>query len=151
MRTYKANGKTYAELEESILSCLIIDAKLMKKLKVEEKHFQHFGYLFVFLKEFYDKYKCLDINLIFSKVKGMTEMKLMDALTYIADIEITSSNFDTYQNELIDRYKKGKVDEWLRKKIYEKATQLLVGKIDIAKYLTEVERLVEYSHTADWK
>ena len=45
----------------------------------------------------------------------------------------------------------GKKEEWLRKKIYEKATKLYVGKITVKQFNNEIKRLYEQAEKIEWK
>ena len=80
------DNRTYGELEEDILACLLIEPKLIESLEVEEKHFKHFGYMLTFFKSVYKKYQCLDINIIFSVIKGTQEMQMLDMMTYLLEV-----------------------------------------------------------------
>lgn len=149
---YKSNnGDIYADMEETILACLLLEPKLMEKLIVEEKHFRKFGYLLTFFKEFYAKYHNLDVSLMFSVVKNNSEIALIDAITYLVDIFVLPSHFQEYQNRLIELYNQQKKEEWLKKKIFEKATQLYVDKIDLATFNNEIRKLYNSANKIEWK
>ena len=145
------NDETYGEMEESILACILIDPTLIEKLRVDERHFKKFDYILTFFKSFYEKYNNLDISIMFTIVKNSSEMTLMDAITYLLDIFVLPSHFEEYQDRLIDIYKKSKKEEWLRKKIYEKATKLYVGKITVKQFNNEIKRLYEQAEKIEWK
>lgn len=145
------NEETYGEMEENILACILLEPTLIEKLKVEEKHFRKFGYILTFFKTFYEKYHNLDISLMFSVIKSSSEMTMLDTITYLLDIFVITTHFDIYQKRLIEIYKKDKKEEWLRKKIYEKATKLYVGTINVETFNKEIEKLYEYAKKIEWK
>lgn len=151
-KMYKGkDNEVYGDLEESILACLLLNPNNMKKLIVEEKHFKKFGYLFVFMNEFYKKYHNFDTTLMLAVVKGNDELTILDAITYLLDIFVIPTHFMDYQNKLIDMYGRSKKEEWLRKKIYEKATRLYVGSISVEQYNEEIKRLYEHADRIPWR
>lgn len=145
------NNEIYGDIEESLLACLLINPDLMSELKVEEKHFTKYGYIFTFFKEFYAKHRNLDITLMFSIVKSSSEMVLMDAITYLLEIFVIPTHFQEYQDKLIEKYCTSKKEEWLRKKIYEKATKLYVGSINLETFNFEIKKLYNQAEKIDWK
>ena len=57
----------YNDLEMSILSCLLLKPELlMESLIIEDKHFIKHKKLWVFMKEFYNKFHNFDITLMCS-------------------------------------------------------------------------------------
>ena len=148
---YGKDGQEYADLEESVLACLLIEPKYMEQLLVEEKHFRKFGYVFTFLKEFYAKYKCFDITLMFSLVKGSSEMTLLDTISYLTEIFVIPTHCEKYQKQLIDFYYRTKKNEWIRKKVYEKSMSMYVGNISVERYRYEINRIYEKAEKIEWK
>lgn len=145
------NNLEYGQLEESILACLLIEPKYMENLIVEEKHFRKFGYVLTFLKEFYSKYKCFDITLMFSLVKGMSEITLLDTITYLLEIFVVPSNCLKYQKQLMILYNTSKKEEWVKKKIYEKTMSMYVGNISVERYREEIDRIYDSAEKINWK
>lgn len=145
------NDQLYGEMEETILACLLIEPSLMQRLRVEEKHFKKFGYILTFFQQFYAKHRNLDVSLMFSVVKGSSEMTLMDAITYLLDVFALPTHFEDYQDRLLAQYKFEKADEWLRKKIYEKATKLFVGDMTTKEFTNEVNKLIKQAEKIEWK
>lgn len=145
------NKEIYGDLEETVLACLLLEPTLMEQLIVEEKHFTKFGYILTFFKEFYAKHRNLDISLMLSIVKSSSEMTLMDLITYLADIVVLPSHFVDYQKQLIAQYSQSKKEDWLKKKIYEKATKLFMGSITIKQFNFEIKKLYEQAEKIDWR
>lgn len=151
-RMYKGKNKEiYGELEETILSCLLIEPTLIDSLKVSEKHFEKFGYILTFFKEFYKKHQCLDITLMYSELKGSSQVQFMDLITYLTEIFVIPTHFEKYQNKLIEKYATGKKDKWLSGKIYDKATKLYMGSISVNEFYSELKKLNEYANKIDWR
>ena len=148
---YAKDGQEYGDLEESILACLLIEPKYMERLLVEEKHFRKFGYVFTFMKEFYAKYKCFDLTLMFSLVKSGSEMTLLDTISYLMEIFVIPTHCEKYQKQLIGFYYKTKKNEWIRKKIYEKTMSMYVGNIDVERYRDEIDRIYANAEKIEWK
>lgn len=145
------NDQLYGEMEETILACLLVEPSLMQRLRVEEKHFKKFGYILTFFQQFYAKHRNLDVSLMFSVVKGSSEMTLMDAITYLLDVFALPTHFEDYQDRLLAQYKFEKADEWLRKKIYEEATKLFVGDMTTKEFTNEVNKLIKRAEKIEWK
>ena len=145
------NRETYGDIEENILACILLEPSLIEKLIVDERHFKKFDYVLTFFKSFYAKHRNLDVSLMLSVVKNSSEMTLMDVITYLLDIFVMPNHFDDYQRELLNQYNKSKKDDWLRKKIYEKATKLYVGEFDIKRFNMEIKKLYEQAEKIDWK
>lgn len=145
------NNETYGEIEESILACILLEPTLIEKLRVDERYFRKFDYILTFFKEFYAKYHNLDITIMFSIIKSTSEMTMLDAITYLLDIFVIPTHFEEYQNRLIEIHRKNKKEEWLRKKIYEKATKLYVGSINVDMFNKDIKKLYEYADKIEWK
>ena len=148
------NGKDnelYGDLEETILACLLIEPELIKELKVEEKHFKKFNYVLTFFKEFYKKYKCLDISMMLSILKGTRQVQMLDVITYLTTIFVVPTRFIKYQDRLLDRYSRDKKEQWLSEKIYEKATRLYMGGMTLQEFYKELKRLNDYVKEKEWK
>lgn len=138
------DNELYADLEETILACLLIKPELIEELKVEEKHFTKFGYVLTFFKKFYTKHRCLDISLMFSVLKGSSEMKLLDIITYLLDIFALPTHFEEYQRELITNFEKNKKKEWVVTKIYDKASDLYMGNMELDKFYEDLIKLKRF-------
>lgn len=141
----------YGDLEENILACLLIEPSYIDKLIVDEKHFRKFGYVLVFFKEIYSAYKCLDINLMFSSIKTDNEKKLVDIIEHLLSIFVVHTHCLEYQKKLLKIYSETKREEWLRKKIYEKATKFYIGKINLEEYQNEVNKMIIKSQNIEWR
>jgi len=149
---YKGNdGELYGDIEETILACLLIEPKLVEKLRVNEEHFTKFEYVLTFFKRFYQKYHTLDITTMLSLLKGSNELRMMEIITYLVEVFALPTQFETYQDRLIERYGISKRDKWLSKKIYEKATDLYVGTISLDEFYKELKKITNYAKEREWK
>ena len=81
----------YNDLEMSILSCLLIKPKLMEELILEDKHFVKYKSLWVFMKEFYNKFHNFDITLMCSVNKNKYET--IDYMIMLSELEPTTRLF----------------------------------------------------------
>ena len=145
------DGNMYGEMEETVLACLLLKPKLIEKLKIDEKYFKKFGYILTFFKNFYAKYHNLDISIMLSIIKDTSQMTLMDAITYFCSIFVLPSHFEEYQNRLIEMYKISKKENWLRGKIYEKATKLYLSEIGTKKFMDDINYLIKRADEIEWK
>lgn len=128
------------DLELSILSCLVLEPELMDKLILEDKHFVKHQRLWQFMKSFYSKFKTFDVQLMASICKD--KYHIVSYIVMLADIEITTINFDKYQKQLIELYEESKKEKWLIEKVYDLANDLYVRKIkyeDFKNKLQEIE------------
>lgn len=139
------------ELEAYVLACLLIDPKLFNKLIVSEKHFKSYGYILTFFKEFYKRYKSLDIALMMTTVKDESHTQLSITLDYLMEVFVIPTHFDDYQKALITMAKTSAKEEWLRKKIYEKATELFIGNIDTDEFTREINSLYKNAERIKWE
>ena len=149
---YKGNNnEIYGDVEETILACLLLKPELINKLKVSEKDFTKFNSTLTFFKEFYAKYKNLDISIMFSVLKGNAEMQMLDMITYLSEIFVLPTHFNEYQERLLDRNAQTKKEKWLSGKIYEKATKMYMGNISLNDFYKEIESLKINANKIDWR
>lgn len=141
----------YADLEDSILASLLVCPEYMESLIVEERHFKKFGYILTFFKEFYSQYKNLDLNLMWSVVKGDSQEKLLEAIEYLVGVFAMPTHCLDYQKRLLKIYAKDKKEDWLRKKIYLKATSLYLGNSTLEEFNNEVNRLYKKAEEIEWR
>ena len=126
----------YNDLEMSILSCLLLEPKLMNELIIDEKYFIKHYKLFIFMKEFYKRFGNFDITLMCSINKNRYEM--MEYIIMLIDIEVTTKNFKQYQEQLIALYNEKKKEQWKIEQIYSLANSLLVRNINTNEFRSKV-------------
>lgn len=129
----------YYDLEISILSCLLQQPELMNQLKLQDKHFVKQQRLWQFMKSFYTKFETFDYVLMYQVCKDKT--KLIEYIMWLSEVEPLLSNFDKYQDMLIDLYNKNKKEEYIIKKIYSLSNDLYVGNIDLKKFKDNIEEV----------
>lgn len=117
----------YTDLEIAILSSLLQRPNLMKKIFIDDKYFKRFKAMWLFMKSFYKKFGNFDLNLMYSVCKN--KYHLMSNIELLIDSEPSPSLIVEYQEQLIKEYDEIKKDKWIREKIYELASDLLVMKI----------------------
>lgn len=127
------------DLELSILSCLILDADLSKKLRVNEIHFKKHRRMFLFMKSFYERFGTYDIQLMYSVCKD--KWHIVNYLEMLMDVEITTKNFELYQDRLIELYYTKEKDKWIADKVFKTANDLYVGTISSLTFKVEVEKI----------
>ena len=57
------------------------------------------------------------------------------------DVEITTKNFELYQDRLIEQYYTSEKDKWIAEKVFQKASDLFVGKISSLMFKNEIEKI----------
>lgn len=124
--------KKYNELELSILSCLLQRPELMKEIKLEDKHFIKYKKLWLYMKSFYEKFGDFDLVLMTSVSKD--KYRIIEYIEMLIDLEPAPSNFEKYQDLLIEQYEQKKKEVFLKERIFKLATDLYVGNIDIEKF-----------------
>lgn len=133
--------KYYYDLETNVLSCLLQKPELMKDLILEDKHFVKQQRLWQFMKSFYAKFETFDLVLMFQVCKD--KFRLIQYLEWLTDAEPIISNFDKYQNQLIELYEQSEKERVQINLIYEKANDLYVGKIDLDCFIREINKIIE--------
>lgn len=129
------------DLELSILSCLILDPDLNKKLRVNDIHFKKHRRMFLFMKSFYERFGTYDIQLMYSVCKD--KWHIINYLEMLMDVEITTKNFELYQDRLIEQYYTSEKDKWIAEKVFQKASDLFVGKISSLMFKNEIEKIYQ--------
>lgn len=133
--------KKIADLEKSILSCLLIKPELMEQLILEDKHFVKNQRMWQFMKAFYNKFKTFDIQLMFSICKD--KWQIINYIIMLLDIEVTTHNFDKYQKQLIELYEESKKEKWIIDEIYSLATNLYIRKVELKDFDYKLKKIYE--------
>lgn len=133
----------YNDLEIAIMSCIIQRPELMKKLKLEEKHFLKHNRLWKFLIAFYEKFETFDFVLMYSVASN--KYQLVEYLKQIAESEPAPSLFDKYQDRLIEIYEENQKDKEIRNEIYKIANELYVNKISIQEFKDKIDLFTQGS------
>lgn len=145
------NKLDYGTIEESVLACLLIEPNYFKISKLESKHFKKYKFAFNFFQECYKIYGNLDINIMFSAIKGTSEKLLSDAIEKFLDIFVVPTHFRQYEELLIRQYSISRRDEFL-KEAYNKQINLLnLGKIDVTEFKQNVEELYIKGDNYNWR
>lgn len=128
--------KSYEIIERAILESIIIDSDLMKKLKLEDKHFKNHKRLWLFVKECYKRNGFIDIPSMARVCPNAADM-----IDYVADIISTgtkTARFEEYQQFIIDLYDDFEVIE----KIYALSKKLYIRDIKLDDFKKEIKELI---------
>ena len=129
----------YNNLERSLLSCILINPKLMETTILEDKYFVNYQRIWKFMQAFYKKFQTFDITLMCSVCKN--QYKFIQYIIDILEEEPTSNNFELYQKQLIDLYNEEEKERCLIKKIYEITCDLWVRNINTKQFKEKIENL----------
>ena len=105
------------ELENKIFACILLDAKILEDIYLDDKYFKYKNVL-IYFKSLYAKYKYLDTELIVKKNNNINQ-KLLDYIAELLDYEISTKNINGYYKRLKEIYRDNLItkitDEYKRK------------------------------------
>lgn len=127
------------DLELNILSCILIQPSLMKKIRLEDKHFRKHQRQWQFMKAVYQKFHSLDIQIMYAVCKN--KYHLVEYLQEILMIEPTADNFDKYQDLLLEQFEETKKNNWIKQEIYVLANNLYVGNVKVDEFQDKVKEI----------
>lgn len=127
----------YNDLECSILSCILMEPKLIETTILEDKHFINYQKIWLFMKSFYKKFKNFDFVLMCSVCKD--KYKLMMYIKDILEMEPTTCNFKLYEKQLINLYEEEQKEKWLIKQIYILDCDLWTRNITCSEFKEKIE------------
>lgn len=130
----------YTDLELNVLSCLLIKPELMEKLRLEDKHFVKQQRLWQFMKSFYSKFKTFDSALMISVCQD--KFQIIEYIMWLLELNPTPSNFEKYQERLIEMYEEEQQDKIKIQKIYNLSNELYVRKINLDDFKNELKRII---------
>ena len=136
-------------IELQILSCLLLKPELMENNKLEDKYFKHTQRLWRFMKTFYNKFKTFDAALMISVASN--QYKMADYIAMLFEYEPAPSNFEKYQDRLIEIYYKNKKEEWIINKIYDLSNELLVGLVKLDDFKEKLENIYKIADNIKWE
>lgn len=129
----------YTDLELNVLSCLLIKPELMEELRLEDKHFVKQQRLWQFMKSFYSKFKTFDSALMISVCQD--KFQIIEYVMWLLELEPTPSNFEKYQQRLIEMFEEEEKDKIKIQKIYNLSNELYVRKIDLKEFKNKIEEI----------
>lgn len=129
----------YNDLELAIISCLVQRPELMKKLKIEDKHFQKHQKLWIFLKEFYKKFGTFDFVLMYSVASNKYQM--IEYIQRIAELEPAPSLIEKYEDRLIELYEQSEVEKKKKEEIYKLVNKLSINELNLDEFKIKMESL----------
>lgn len=121
------------DLENSIISCIIQNPKLVEELYVSDEVFINSlnKAMLQFFKKEYGKYKDLDLTIMVNDLPKKRQNMFVEFYTQMALLEPSSSRFYEYQDKLISNYRdlkiKCKIQDYVDEKI---SLDSLVDKIN---------------------
>lgn len=130
-----------SNLEICIMSCLLLEPDLMKKIRVEDKHFKkHLG-MWKFMKSFYNKFGNFDVNLMYSVCKDKWHIVNYIELLLLEDgLPI---HFEQYQDRLIEQYEESKKDDYIIDKIYDLNMDLIARNVKVGDYKQKINEIYD--------
>ena len=129
------------DLEVSIMSCLLLEPDLMKKIRVEDKHFKkHLG-MWKFMKSFYNKFGGFDINLMHSVCKD--KWHIINYIELLACQDGFPCYFEEYQDRLIEKYNESEKDDYIIDKIYDLNMDLINRNIKVSEYKQKINEIYD--------
>ena len=129
----------YGNLELLVLSCIWLKPKLLETTKLKDKHFINSKKIWSFMKAYYKKFGTFDSELM-CKVAS-NKYKMVDYLKVISELEPTPSNFEMYENLLIELYEEEKKEKWLRSKALDLANEFYNKAIDSKEFKNKINDL----------
>lgn len=127
------------DLELSIMCCLLLKPELMGKIRVKDEHFVKHQRLWKFMKSFYEKFKTFDIELMYAVCKD--KLQIAHSFEMLLDREPTSSNFEKYQDLLIEQHIENRYEKWLILNVCELSDNLYLRKINTSEYASKLRNL----------
>lgn len=130
-------------LENSVLCCILLKPELMEEEILEDKYFQNTQRVWQFMKAFYKKFKCFDIELMASVCED--NYRLMNYITVILESEATAIHFELYVKQLMEKYNEKQKDKIIIKKIFEYANNLYLRNISTSEFKKKVDEIYKES------
>lgn len=140
----KLVGRKVVDLEEAIISCLLQKPELMNKLIVDEKDFYKYPKQFKFFCDFYNRFGCLDLVLMVSKIRPSDRYKIIDIFDKLIDFEPSPSCFRLYQEALLEynkEHKKELLENQIKDKIFNKILELNQSDVELDIWFDEIEKI----------
>lgn len=110
------------DLENSIISCIIQNPKLVEELYVSDEVFINSlnKAMLQFFKKEYEKYKDLDLTIMVNDLPKKRQNMFVEFYTQMALLEPTASQFYEYQEKLISNYRDLKIKKHIQDFVDEK-------------------------------
>lgn len=129
------------DLEVSILCCMLLKPELIETTRLEDKHFKNTQRIWQFMKAFYKKFKCFDIELMANNCKD--NFRMMNYIKVIVDSEATPHHFKEYEQKLIDEYEEEKKDKWIIREVFKYANELYLRNITTKEFKKIIDEIYE--------
>ena len=123
-------------LEESLISCILQRHSLINELFIDLEVFRNpvNKRMIMFFKGIYEKYKSLEITLMFNEVQDERQRnQLIEYYMKIIQLEPAPSLFYDYQEQLLNQYKDGKIREQINK--------FSRNEIDVEQLLADINKI----------
>ena len=129
----------YYELEKCVLDCILAKSELMENNMLKDEYFIKYKRLWVFMKSFYEQYKCFDLTAMktICTNKGM----FIYYLSSVQDNDCKYVRFELYQKLLIDLYNQNKQDQAIIETIYKLANDLYVHNINLETFKESLNKI----------
>ena len=129
------------DLEISVLSCILLKPELMKEEILEDKYFQNTQRVWQFMKAFYKKFGCFDIELMVNSCED--NFRLMNYIQVIIQSEATPYHFDKYMKRLIELFNESEKDKMIIKTVFKLSNDLYLRNITTEEFKKRIDKIYE--------
>lgn len=129
----------YKDLELQILSCFLLEPKLMDETILEDKHFVNSLKIWKFMKAFYKKFGNFDLVLMCSVASN--KYKIMTYVTTLIELEPTPANFKMYEKQLLSLFNEQKKERYIINQIYDLSLELWLKSISTSEFKEKIEEI----------
>ena len=137
------------DIELQILSCLLLKPSLMENNKLEDKYFKKHYKIWKFMVAFYNKFKTFDAVLMINVASN--QYKMADYIAMLYEYEPAPSNFEKYQDRLIQQYYENEKENWIIQRIYELSNELIVKSINLKEFNIKLKDIYEKANIIKWE
>ena len=132
--------KDYYELEDIVLSCILLKPELIKK-DINEKYFVKNKRMYKFMKTFYERYQCFDIPLMYNVCRD--KVRIYYNIEKLVLVECNIDCFDKYCELLKQKYNIKKEERVIINTISDLTDKLLVGSITLQEFVKNINLIIK--------
>lgn len=131
----------YYKIEECVLSSLILRPELMEGLDLDDKYFVKFRRLWIFMKTFYEKFKCFDIEIM--KSVCTNQSSLVRYVSKVMESDARYVRFDLYVTRLKEMFEEDKNEVAKIEVIYKLANQLYNRNLKLKDFVEKINTITK--------
>lgn len=128
-------------IEIPVLCCILLKPELIEEEILEDKYFQNTQRVWQFMKSFYKKFKCFDIELMANVCED--NYRLMNYIKVILDSEATPHHFELYIKQLIEKYNEDERNKIIIRKVFQYANDLYLRNITTQEFKKKIDEIYE--------